>query len=71
MTKTTPEIGLLKIAQAARLAGLTPQALRAGLACRDVPVAVVRIGAIAYLRASEFNTWLSSAPAQASANLFK
>jgi hypothetical protein len=69
-TPNTPETGLVRLSQAARLAGLTSHAFRAGLVSAEIPLAPVGIGGITYVRASQFNAWLSSAPAPAAANLF-
>lgn len=68
-TDQTPS-GLLRLAAAARIAGLTPRAMARALASRDCPVAVVQIGKLQHVRAAELNTWLTAAPAPATADLF-
>jgi hypothetical protein len=68
---TTNEAGLVRISQAARLAGLTPQVFRAGLVRGDIPIPPIYIGGLTFVRANQFAAWLTSAPAPAAANLFR
>jgi hypothetical protein len=67
---TPPPIGLLRISAAARIAGLTPRVFRESLATRQIPITTVVMGKLQHVRAAELNTWLTSAPAPAAADLF-
>lgn len=66
-----PSTGLLRLGAAARLVGLTPDAMRAALNRQEIPISRVQLGKLTFVKAAELNQWLSSAPAPASANLFK
>ena len=65
-----PTNGLLRLSAAARLAGLTPEAMRAALARNEIPITSIHLGKLTFVKAAELNQWLSSTPAPASANLF-
>jgi hypothetical protein len=67
----TPQAnGLMRVSAAARAAGLTPRAMRAALSARQIPVNVLEVGKLQFVRAAELNQWLTSAPAPAAADLF-
>ena len=66
-----PTNGLLRLSAAARLAGLTPEAMRAAIARNEIPIAPIHLGKLTFVKAAELNQWLSSAPAPAAADLFK
>jgi hypothetical protein len=71
MQDTPQATGLLRLAAAARLAGLTPDILRAALRRGDAPLTPVQLGHLTFVKAAELNQWLSSAPAPAPVDLFK
>lgn len=51
--------GLWRLSHAARLAGLTPEALEAASKAGTIPVRVERLGPrSAYVRAEDFSLWL-------------
>lgn len=66
-----PTTGLLRLAAAARMAGLTPEAMRAALARNEIPISPVRLGKLTFLRASDLHLWLTATPSPAAADLFK
>jgi hypothetical protein len=68
-----PASGLLRLAAAARLAGLTTDVFRAALARGDIPLLSIRIGNLTFVRATALEAWLNPAPtpSPASADLFK
>lgn len=64
--------GLLRLAAAARLAGLTPDAMRAALARQEIPISRVQLGKLTFVKAAELHTWLTApTPAPAAADLFR
>ena len=51
--------GFWRLSHAARMAGITPEALEAASKAGKIPVSVERIGPRnAYVRAEEFSLWL-------------
>lgn len=71
-TTSPPSTGLIRLGAAARMAGLTPEAMRAALARNEIPVSRLTIGKLTFLRASELHIWLTApTPSPASADLFK
>jgi predicted HTH domain antitoxin len=67
-----PASGLIRLSAGARLAGLTPEAMRAALDSQQIPIRRIQLGNLSFVRAAELITWLSPAPAPpaASADLF-
>jgi hypothetical protein len=55
--------GLIRLSAAARAAGLTPRAMRAALTTRQIPVNVLEVGKLQFVRSAELHTWLTAPPA--------
>ena len=70
--------GLLRLATAARMAGLTPDAMRAALTRQEIPISRVRLGRLTFVKAAELHSWLTAptpatpaTPATATTDLFR
>lgn len=70
-----PEAGLLRLSEAARIVGVTSRVLITALVDREIPISIVRLGSIYYVRTAELNQWLRSphvsAPAPDAVDLFQ
>jgi hypothetical protein len=56
-----PATGLIRLAEAARMAGISTDIFEAGVAKGSIPVAIIKPGCrVRYVRAAEFNAWLGA-----------
>lgn len=60
--KSIPETGLLRLSAAARIVGVTPRVLITALIDREIPINIVRLGHLYFVRATELNQWLLAPP---------
>lgn len=67
----TQQGGLLRLAAAARKAGLSTSMLRYAMRSGAIPLTPIAVGSIIHVRASELNAWLNPPTTNPNGDLFQ